>query len=1473
MTFTLTVQMETAPCSTDPAGVGHSYMGLTLFPVLTSDDPAGDEADYADVRDAMLKPWKWLCTWSGASPVNTIGHVADCPPLDALLTAIDWERRHLLTLDMSATGAQMDDEEMATEDEEDPRWPGVLIQLSRAAPQISHGLGLAYLFSFGEDEPALPNLDSIEIGGTRFTSDQTGDLHVDGRTIRVKVIIERDTDIPVAELKSWKEPINGITRLVKYPADWQTKNNWLAQLAVRLGRALDPVGRFLDMHDDHAPAPLTRDNLESAVMSLLAGLTDETLVRACQSGAVFFNLKSEEMKFADEWASRLAVMHDGLAKAIVLEISGPASSSLPTAGEIRERYEADGLLSMFAATMRSVLPPPKPETKAIFDLASNWLNNSENILALRDSGMCTAIATHKGGLLEVIVTECAAAGDDRKQAMDAFRKNFGPQVQAALGLDAAWLPRLNTMAEGLVKSVFDAAPGVDRVAETGIVHMADAIFADEAAGQIHEIVDGYCLAVRDISKGDQGPFILANKASVTLQKGQDGVSLPFGDCTVPIPVSFDLTVDVAGKETRQAIAHYRGESMIPFADRGNPVEQDEAEPFEPQFTFLCQPPAGSGDALPEIAYGRTYQTVIGYQGLGGAMPAAFCDPEQPLVFSGEMLAQFAAAQGVERTIIKQNTPLRTLEPGAPRLLNHRADMQDRPLTLGRREDKLVRPLWKEYLSHCPDQAAQDLAREAATVFLDPLALPGREAERSSVSFTIAPASLALGQQGTQGYVSDPLVWQYWVRRDGDFTASLMEERPQSEEVDDPAVVSGVAGAASGNGGVVVRLWAIKPDRISKSARLEIADTKHIALAAGERIEATSTSSVDPATVADLSVVGKKLAITLPAGQQFLVEIRTVVDSGFFEEGVDRRFGDLGRAIAGKPYREFGAAVLAFECLPATDDMPTPEAVWKAMRIEDANGVTIARLSPEMDDETFDYVGRIETVRQAWIWDGGPVLPDGLPRNFTKLEEVGPRPNAARSKDFVEFEEDYFSGRGLSGLAEPPVQHSAFAQDELFALGQRSDRGAGYMRIRCRLTSRYDALRRPLGFTEAQLQVSSRLSSAATNGAQSTGDPLGGWRGRGLACRGAARLPTPRIAVAAPMFSTAAPGAASGGILLFLDHPMFDTDHGGGLAERLVAEICIEQIPRRLVRVGDQDLAEPGETAALMVGMDGVSSDGDGNPFTAPDTGDAVHRSRIATRDPGSESWDGHDPQLWTPGGTSQGTARLPCSAILGSTLEPGASAPIMNFSMALLDPVIGGKPEYALRPGTMARIRVRTELDPALVEDGSGERVSPWSAEIWVQMRAMVPGSQDSGEWTREADSGEIRLTPKDTAAHAYFKHLQEVHRDHAPDDNAPYLISGLVAVVGTIIRDINGEEQLRPLHVREVDVDDEELTVLDAGDVSDNCFIRLLEVERVTMPASAEAARQNTPRRWIDPAQPDLEPAERIVTIGPLFRVKVPPA
>ncbi len=270
-------------------------------------------------------------------------------------------------------------------------------------------------------------------------------------------------------------------------------------------------------------------------------------------------------------------------------------------------------------------------------------------------------------------------------------------------------------------------------------------------------------------------------------------------------------------------------------------------------------------------------------------------------------------------------------------------------------------------------------------------------------------------------------------------------------------------------------------------------------------------------------------------------------------------------------------------------------------------------------------------------------------------------------------------------------------------------------------------------------------------------------------------------------------------------------------------------------------------------------------------------------------------EYWSPDTLAAPTFRL--SAVLGETLEPSSAAPIIPFASclfdALLDPInqLGPVP---LKPGAMARVRLRYEADSAAVTGATPQArqaaadalASPWSAPIWVQIGPRMDYVDvfvaEPAQW--DTQTGEVTLTlstadgMQDEAARVIERWRAAPTRT-AADPVGP--IGRLQAICGLVVRDVGGREVARPKLMATAAIDAAGSKVVFTAKVADlggradlPLFLQLIEthdyrqdaMNPVTDLASAATA-------WLDAAaaansSSTMSDAQgRIIGFGPRYR------
>ncbi len=521
-----------------------------------------------------------------------------------------------------------------------------------------------------------------------------------------------------------------------------------------------------------------------------------------------------------------------------------------------------------------------------------------------------------------------------------------------------------------------------------------------------------------------------------------------------------------------------------------------------------------------------------------------------------------------------------------------------------------------------------------------------------MEFYLRPPALALGAATDDGDGSQ--VWRYWTQRDADRNDARASARLATllgrkvSAFDEPAVVyapwSDGQGAAPRPGGCVVTVLDLANGGAPVGAGLVV---RFGAVDPVDPIKITVVSQnvAVPSLATGAAGVQRTLAVVLPAGSAYGLSFQTFVDRNFFPGGSDPRFDarvanqaaanawdDIGPGIQladGSAAVLFGEAIVVAECLPSGRHMPSPAEVWQSASLRQDGDQVVADFTPpspqaDPDSAKFKYVSQLRVVWQAWSWDGGPLEGAGVDTLFAGPQSEAPSPSAQaqRVPAFDAFERATMFELGLSGPDAVAFIDASAPYARMLSLDLPPSRGAGYMRMKVEATSRYKPLRAPYDPDGSDLIIGG--SAAGANGVPSP------WLGVALPLRRNAPLPTPKVLIAAPLFGPASPKDAppavlvAAGFAVMLDEPAYDTAKGGGLAERLVAEVLIETLEVR-VTGGGQNAA--GATAALAVGMDpALGSDAD--PYAPRMSGQPPPGPHRVALGDGAGNWTTQDGTKW-----------------------------------------------------------------------------------------------------------------------------------------------------------------------------------------------------------------------------------------------------
>ncbi|WP_156843174.1 hypothetical protein [Novosphingobium aquimarinum] len=1431
--FTITIYVEGFHTPRD--GGGH-WLGRTLSVALTQ-APA---RRFTDVEKSLLKallcPWRWdEIDWTTPGTPHRLNVTG---PTDALEAYVE----RLIALRETLPAGQEDPlvfRNVAAPDEAEegvPIWPGLLVQLSRSGPELSHGLNLAHLAELSAIAPQALAIDAIVVGGTRYSTNGSGSFEVRWQPG------ELFTLPPTGHTGL----IDHATRMVVHgdPIDEQATASWLAELPARLGRAIDPLARLADLVEllgdaaVHEPRPA----IERMLLHLFGGsangydpdrLADVFLAIADLTPGDDI---AAERQFARDWSiafgQRRLAMIDDLVAAIphATPLDPAALRSAAAAADFRQIMQ-DGL--------RTAVPAlPLECRKTVLD----WLSDDGNIGTFLSSLVLEALA--RAYFLQTLIARVGGEAGDWCALHDAFDYAF------AAALEMLGMRYHPDVMRHVRETVFHIErDSIDAAARDGLPFRVDTIFHDpvqNGQGQpdVHLMMDGFLVAVREATQDSWSDFALVSGGSVDIVHDRGRAALPDETAAIgtrtPLPVVFDVahsTRRASATESRVAVASYHGEPMISWSRRA--ADDSEAEPAPIEILY------GAGDTrCPPLAYGQTFEIACGYQAPGGLLPHHFCDPAAPLAFSATVLANCPVR-------FRLKLPLRrTLLPGAPRLLA--TGPTEGRLSLTGPKDADVRPLWREHVARWPSElvAEREALHDAPTLYLDE-AYADTLAHRD-FTFTVRPPALGLGKAREDATTA--LVWRYWMQRDQWWTTgntTPVAHPTDTDAADDPAVVGLLHGQHAGRGGVYFRLHGIEQDGPTH----DLVAPVPAALAEGQRVDVTviateSQLAMDYAEP-DADGVGR-LTVRIPRDKRCVLETRTLCDGRFFPGGDDERFATSAyqRGTERGGDLLFGSARIAIESLPETNHLPSPAALWRQLEMRedvDRGDVVAAFAAPAAEDPDHvrraDFIGSLEPVWQTWRWDGGPVFA------YTSAAGGGLQPDTlepagdSRARGYVTFERLMFEDRRDAG-STATVLRSAGTEAMLFTRESPSNRGANYLRLRLVAISRYAALR------------PGSPDTAREAGMASDAHNISPWRGYTIGTRRADPLPTPRVALAAPLFDgVAGQDGTAGGFGVYLDHPMYDTRHGGGLDEALEVEVTIERLDHGL-QEGDR------ETAALAIGADPILEPGDGDPFEQGAQHDRIFRLS-------SEGvWEPREPER----------KRLRTNTVLGQTLEPRSPAPSFPFSIAFVEASLDGA---ILRPNTMARVEARVV---------AGGLASPWSAPVWVQflpdMRDAAIAGQRRVPLFRAARVGQrLWIEPNAEAgalAAERMARLVRVSGDAPPVDATPgpYLVSGIAGVLLRSIPDAAGLRRTRVAAVVPAIAEGERLRLV-VPDGLEPSHVRVIELQHVTQPhmRSEDASLTSATQRWFgDQAErhafdegpvASVDINERVVAVGPLIAIE----
>lgn len=957
------------------------------------------------------------------------------------------------------------------------------------------------------------------------------------------------------------------------------------------------------------------------------------------------------------------------------------------------------------------------------------------------------------------------------------------------------------------------------------------------------------------------------------------ITVPLGQqLLVPAAVPFSRPQSSDPTPIRRAISTYRGDYKIPhiaLAEGAGGPPPSEATWFR-YFRPAAAPP------LPPMAYGQIVRLRAGYVAPGGIPPAGWGNDSTNPWDTSTLATTFDTQPDISGNDVRSKVAvlLRTVAPGAPRLLAKPDDADGTGLgeALVGANDAAVRPLWKERAKNWTvDQ--QNRFKGVATCYLDALATGDKAVfyVRPPGLAVGQPKQQATGgdvwRYWTQRDADDVTTAQAkaaQARLD-----AFASRAATVTEYDDPAVVFPPRLSATGCGGVIVSVMSL-----ANRVGAPIGTPVFVPFDGSGTTKPSTRISVVPAvkdaagadltqpSIATPSTGG--VTITLPAADPddgalglYAVSFQTVVDVNFFPGGADPRFArsvipnlstdglpwagvgtdpkvttvTMAPGPTGHPPQKgyaLGESLVVFECLPVyrgkdaapLDHLPSAPAIWQAIDLAQNGTVVTASFDRAAEQSStahrMDYVAVAEATWDEWHWDGGPVIEQNLLDLFagpTVEPAPGDPAKVVRGSSFTTFEQLMMAERGPSGIESSAVVDSNAQSVSLFSRDLGISYGAGYMRTRVTVRSRYEALRLPSDPNRIYL-----ARDGAANTSSGVRWEILKWRSLVIRAKRAVSLPTPKIRAVIPLFDVVVPPTsvtnsakadpqAAAGFVVMLDQTAFDTATASGLAERLVAEIVIE----KLVESGTSGNVE---TYALNVGMDVIAEpDINGKivtePFLAPDA--RFVQARVASTDPTRRLPDPKalvpDPKdktkqaLWDPlGGTG---AIVNSVAVLGETLEPASSDPMMPYASILFDAALASRlpggasgSELALLPGAMLRVKFRYEplsqavdgakngtQDAATQELIATQLASPWTEPYWV---TLLPKTDHAGDELTLlcSPAGKVRLTVnsgvKTDPLQLWREYSSTLEQPAGPNKR-------LWGITGVVVEDIMGSQVVRP--------------------------------------------------------------------------------
>ncbi|MFV3126212.1 hypothetical protein [Niveispirillum sp. KHB5.9] len=1386
-TFKLNIHLEAFGPTGEEGWVGRvlttSLSDTVALPPMGADD--------AIKLRKLLSPWQWQAIeWGNpADPVTEMVAPGECQAADAYLEALfaagEWSY-----LDLAAD----------TADEAMPLWPGLLAQWGRLGHQLSRPLNLTghWPVAAAPMDGDMLRILAITVDGERYP------ISTDDAAVAVgKIEVRLETEKIYRLTGDRKGLIDHETRMVHASPQDKSSPHWLAELPVRLGKAISPLARLADIQEGaSAPRVIGKDDVEHILRQLFSGHDDIGAILRSIAGLDAGLGEADLDVFANAWTMAFNAQIDGLTNQLLARLTN-GTGLQPSVRQVMAKKDFQDDIRTALVDTLPIQPAPTNQ------IVRKWIQ--ENADRFLHELLPQALARQR--FMPNLIRAVGQEKDDWGPLQEHFLAAYMEEMAKLKLVDPAKTPvqadKDNAgIGTAAAKAVFHIeGTTVDAAAREGVPFRVDTIFsAASETIDIHTILDGYLAAVRWRNEtGEKGKFELASQANLSIQyrglkpdqkQQQAQVTTTLGMVYTPLPVTFEgLAGEARETDTRSGAASYQGEPLMPWSprDRMAPGETVEAFPIEMTYT-----PARTDHLVP--AYGLSIDVVCGFQAPGGLLGALCHADGDPLTFRCDAL------DGLESNhpFVNSIQVRRTMLPGAPRLSAPGPD-PDLPPNFTTPAQANVRPLWREHLRFWPSRKASEAAalRDVPTLFMDrPDIGIGDSQARHTFSFIARPPVLALGEPKTG--VTTGRILRYWQERDRHWRGEVGQPlaAPTTSHVEDPAVVGLVEGHKPGKGGIFFRLLKITRDGS------EAAWERPVAVILGQGQSVTIDVSVtdgahspDP-DAADLAA--HHLLVKVPRGTRHILEIHTMCDERFLSGGSDARFAEGlgwtemdGRKLA-------GVTRLAIEALPGVRHLPGPADLWKAIDVtpdDDMGNITARFVPPPTADA--DYIGDLAVRWQTWHWDGGPVTPYTAPEFALAANQLeGMSEDETRAAGHVAFERHMFDGR-LDKGAPANRQCGVGTATELFRIEGRPNRGADYLRIRLTAKSRYADLR--LGMPG--LSESARMDPGeAAKGLRE----LELWRAFTIGVRRRDPLPTPRVSVAVPLFGQAdrEKVAVAGGIGLCLDHGMYGAGDGG-LDDQLEIAIEVEKVETS----GGEKLA------ALAVGNDPILT-ADVDPFQ--DDGHKPAPIRTETIDQGEI--------------TSQ---VLKAHMILGQTLQPQSPEPQFRSVIAMVEPVIQveGNGNAFLRPNVMAKIVARRRV---------GGRVSPPSAPMWVHFLPDMGGEVDGKAlYTATADeTGIVLRASQEPGIRGYaeprFKRLLDVcaSADIGNPADGPHLKTGLLAAGFHAVTDVEGKERLRFDRVATgAFMADGIRFTFSAGKTPDH--LRILEVQSVREPGATPFPEQ----------------------------------